>query len=147
MKKVLLRTLVFTLLAVLITGIVYSFITRRFYQETVSIIAVLALLAAIPVVLGYIIAHASLRFPHPILQGIKFLLFIVNGFLFVAATILTILIGSEEVAAFIGIPFILAGFYTYYETIKLIRQPPNPEAQMLSNSDNDVLDDFFMDSE
>lgn len=145
MKKVLLRTILFTLIAALIAGIVYSSLHRRSLKEGVCIVSILALVAAVPAVIGYIVATISLRSPNPIWLGIKFLLFILNGCLLLAGVVLTIAIGIDEEVAFVSVPFMLAGLYIYYETIRLIRKPPIPKAQMLS--DSDVLDDFFMDSE
>lgn len=145
MKKVLLRTISLTLIAIFINGIKYAFMTGRFNKEVVLIIGMLALLAAIPIILGYISAYFSLRSSNSILVGIKFILFLVNGLLIIGTTILTLYIALEETDVLVSLPYLIAGTYTYYETIKLIRQPPNPNAQGLS--DGSILDDFFIDSE
>lgn len=145
MKKVLLTTIIFTLIAALIAAMVYTSINRRSLKEGVAIVSVLALLAAIPVILGYIIATISLRSPSPIWLAAKFLLFVLNGVLLLAGMVLTIVVGFEISVAFVSVPFMLAGFYIYYETVQLIRRPLNAEAQVLS--DSAVLDDFFMDVE
>ena len=145
MKKVLLRTLFLTLIAIVIAGITYILMTKNFDQEIILIISLLALSAAVPIIIGYIFANISLRSASPILTGVKFILFLVNGLLLIGATMLTIGFSLEEITVFISIPFLLAGSYTYYETIKLIRQPPNAEVQALSESA--ILDDFFIDSE
>ena len=145
MKKVLLRTLFLTLIAIAIAGITYILMTRNFDKEVVLLISILALAAAVPIIIGYIFADISLRSASPILTGVKFILFLVNGLLLIGATMLTVGFSLEKITVFISIPFLLAGSYTYYETIKLIRQPPNAEVQALSESD--VLDDFFIDSE
>lgn len=144
MKKVLLMTLGLTLIAAIISGLVYFPLFKKFDKEIVEIISVLALLTAIPVVLGYLIAHFSLIAKHFFWDALKVLLFLINGGLIITATILTLLFGSEEGLAFIGLPYIIAGSYTYYETIKLLRMPPSKNAQTLSNHE-DVLDDFFLD--
>jgi hypothetical protein len=145
MKKVLLTTLLFTLIAALIAGMFYTSINRRSLKEGIAIVSLLALLAAIPVIIGYVIANISLRSPSPIWLAAKFLLFVLNGFLLLAGMVLTIVVGFEISVAFVSVPFMLAGFYIYYETIRLIRRPPNAEAQVLSESG--VLDDFFMDAD
>lgn len=144
MKKVLLITLILTLVALLINGLRYLSMPSGLNREVVMAIGVLALMAAIPVTLGYIFAHLCLRSSHPILVGLKLILFLVNGLLIIGTTMLTFYVIFEEADALVSVPYLIAGIYTYYETVKLIRQPPNPEAQGLS--DNDVLDDFFIDS-
>lgn len=145
MKKVLLRTILFTLIAIFINGIKHVFMTGRFDKEIILIIGVLALIAAIPIILGYISAYFSLRSSNSILEGIKFILFFANGVLIIGTTILTLYIALEETNILVSLPYLAAGTYTYYETIKLIRQPPSPKVQGLS--DSTILDDFFIDSE
>lgn len=145
MKKVLLRTILLTLIAIFINGIKYKFMTGRFDKEVVLIIGMLALIAAIPIILGYISAYFSLRSSNSILLGIKFILFLANGLLIIGTTILTLYIAFEETDILVSLPYLVAGTYTYYETIKLIRQPPSPEAQGLL--DSTILDDFFIDAE
>lgn len=143
MKKVLFRTLMSTLFATLFAVIIYHSLSKYIHKEAILIIGVLALMAAIPVIIGYLLAHVSLRSSNPLLIVAKFLFFSLNGLLIAGGTILTIAVSLEEIAAYISIPFLLAGSYTYYETIKLIRQPQNPNVQTLSGQD--VLDDFFID--
>lgn len=145
MKKVLLRTILLTLIAIFINGIKYKFMTGRFDKEVVLIIGMLALIAAIPIILGYISAYFSLRSSNSILLGIKFILFLANGLLIIGTTILTLYIAFEETDILVSLPYLVAGTYIYYETIKLIRQPPSPEAQGLL--DSTILDDFFIDAE
>lgn len=145
MKKVLLRTFLLTLFAVLINGMRYFSMANNFNQEIVLIIGILSLAAAVPILLGYFLANVSLRSSNPIIVVAKVVLFILNGLLIIGTTLLTVYISFEETDVLISFPYLVAGYYTYYETIKLVRQPPNPEAQGLS--DDDVLDEFFIDSE
>lgn len=144
MKKVLLTTFGLTLIAVIINGITYSTLSRRFDKEIIEIIAVLALLAAISVILGYLVARYCLTYSNFLLSLLNVLLFLVNGALIIGATILTFLFGSQEFLAFVGLPYIIAGFYTYSKTIKLIGKAPERKAQSLSENE-DVLDDLFLD--
>ena len=118
---------------------------NNFNQEIVLIIGILSLAAAVPILLGYFLANVALRSSNPIIVVAKVVLFILNGLLIIGTTLLTVYISFEETDVLISFPYLVAGYYTYYETIKLVRQPPNPEAQGLS--DDDVLDEFFIDSE
>jgi hypothetical protein len=145
MKKVLIRTLVFTLIAVFVAGLVYNSMTGRLDRKIVFIIGVLALSAAIPFTFGYILANISLRSSNSILTAAKFILLLVNGGLIIGAIILTIAIAYEDMVVYVSFPFILAGSYTYNETIKLIRQ--DPKLKNKGQSESDILDDLFIDEE
>lgn len=144
MRKVLINTFILTLVALAISGIAYTSTTRRIQGEAIIIILTLALIAAVPITMGYIIASASLRSPNIVWTILKFFLFLVNGGLIIGTTILTTAILPEEGAVLVGYPYILAGIYTYYQTIKIIRSPSYIETRALP--DDDLLDDCLMDS-
>jgi hypothetical protein len=141
MKKVLLRILFLTLAALFIAAITYISIKKSFGKEVIILISALALSSAIPIIIGYIFANISLRSASPILTVVKLILFLINGLLIIGATMLTIGFCFEEKIVFISIPFLLAGAYTYYETIQLIRQPPSAKVQAFS--EDAILDDFL----
>ena len=145
MKKVFLRTLVLTVFAVLINGWRYLFMTSLFNKEVVLIIGMLSLAAAVPVLLGFLFANISLRSPSPIIVVAKIILFLLNGLLIIGTTILTFYIAFEDLDILVSVPYLIAGSYTYYETIKIIREPLNSKTQGLS--DDGILDDIFIDSE
>jgi hypothetical protein len=105
----------------------------------------LSLAAAVPVLLGFLFANISLRSPSPIIVVAKIILFLLNGLLIIGTTILTFYIAFEDLDILVSVPYLIAGSYTYYETIKIIREPLNSKTQGLS--DDGILDDIFIDSE
>ena len=114
---------------------------ENYAKEVVLAIGILSLSAALPIIIGYTFAVKSLSSSNAILTGVKYVLFIINGFLILAATFSTLMLISQEVAILVSVPFIITGSYTYYQTIKVIGQAPNANMQQLSGSD--LLDDFF----
>ncbi|CAA6829718.1 MAG: Unknown protein [uncultured Aureispira sp.] len=141
MEKVLVRTLISTLIALFINVIVYLIMPENYAKEVVLAIGILSLSAALPIIIGYTFAVKSLSSSNAILTGVKYVLFIINGFLILAATFSTLMLISQEIAILVSVPFIITGSYTYYQTIKVIGQAPNANMQQLSGSD--LLDDFF----
>lgn len=140
MKKVLSRTLMLTLLSILLLGFSLHYIGHKtYYEEIILIILLLSLLAAIPVILGYVLSYYARQSPTSVLTFFSIILFIFNGLLIGGTALLTLMILLDDKVAISAIPFILSGSYTYYETGKEVLAPK--QITKRPSSSHDILDD------
>ncbi|BDS09705.1 hypothetical protein [Aureispira anguillae] len=140
MNKVLGRTLLLTFISIVILCIFRYFKAGSTEKELIFIILFLALLSAIPIILGYILNYSTLESSNNFLIFFKTALLIFNGLLISGTTILSVLILLEDSISVVGFPFIISGCYTYYESIKIysVAKVSSPA------SNQDILDDDFI---
>lgn len=140
MKKVLSRTLMLTLLSILLLGFAYHLATNGSHiKEIILIILLLSLLAAIPIILGYVLSYYALQSTSSILTFFSIILYIFNGLLIAGTVCLTIFALIIEFWVIGAIPFILSGSYVFYETYKNMDAPK--QITKRPSSSHDILDD------
>lgn len=142
MTTVLSRTLIGTGIVILLNTFAYAFLGRSMEKEGITVVSVLALFCAIPVILGYVLTYFLLTYNNIALYAVNIGLLVLNGLLIAGATILTIVVATEFPWILISFGYIFVGAYVYFETMKIIGQA-NRQQGKNDLSDGDLLDDGF----
>lgn len=138
-RQVLLRTLYLTLIALFINGLAFLFLgVKSFDKEVIYILNTLALIVAIPFVIGYIVADQATKVDHIFFDAAKVILFIVNGGLILLALFLCFVLFGNSWALLSPIPYIVSGIYIFYETARIIAAPKARKRVV----QEDLLDDL-----